>query len=534
MLVRETQGAEERPEPSIVDQPDMPVGIRREPDVSIGQYDGGDATAEAQTRAYNAADRDAAIGAISIPEDRGDEGGAAPAEQVTDPELAEEPELPPASDAGGRDRPPIEPPDYVASGEAAGEGGHIQYVNQTSYVGDRTFMLNRGHPRQDLVDVALDKLDGSMFAVPMDWHRSAYRPGQPQDLTRTYFVDNAADPELAAKHTVYDNSETHDARNALEEMDLAPKVGAVVRSEEAQALAQAAGFTGIDYVAPVAASVGEDSAEDSAEVVVYPYQPGHTPEGDTLITGDPEPGTERARVDAVLAEMREVFQAHAIDPIGLTPDSVVIDNDQVHITDAERMRSFEPDLPSLEAGQAARYAEGEWRPERTRPLPNESRPVIRPLDVDTAIAGRRPLGEVDPATAPAFVAGGPASRVVTVTNGFTGESGMVHIDDTSMNTGEGEEAVRKLLADVPSLGSRGAIAHVVGDYAGSIREQARGPGWNDILAKTLTSVGVGVVKIVPVLGSKVVQLNTGDGSTDVYDIELDLTYIHTPRRPQVS
>jgi hypothetical protein len=164
---------------------------------------------------------------------------------------------------------------------------------------------------------------------------------------RQYLQDTETNPTLFAKRTDLRTSEEGPRPLGAGEIERAPQVAAVVSSPAMQAEAVKRGFKdGIHYIAPIVAIVNPHTM---IETVFVPFQKGR-PIQDISNTsyGEWVKGSELARADAVIQELRGQFEANGITPNDLNATQLLVTADaatgnlRLHLIDAE---DFERRLP---------------------------------------------------------------------------------------------------------------------------------------------------------------------------------------------
>jgi hypothetical protein len=369
------------------------------------------------------------------------------------------------------------------------------------FVGEKHIVLvSRAHP----LGAAARRVAAQMTDSSAEWE---FAPGVTQQLDRKYLTNSAEDRELFVKTTfppkgVREYIASIDSRKAQNEMDIAPEVSRIIGSEAAQAVVQERGYDGIGYVAPIAATISDKGVES----VAYQWQPGQVAETAAMNLPPEAVQKELDRLTAVRDGLFDVFQANGVEPGNLRTDQMMVDGNRLELINAERYQRFDPGLPAYEPGQVSSHQDGQWHAH----APHHTEPGgLVEVAPGALVTSRRS----DEAANPVFTADLlAAGRVITVTNGFTGESTMIHIQPHQMGTREGEGAIGRALAELPSLSTKGAIAHVISKTdVPTVDERA----WNQRLTNHLSMYGVINIKPVVVGEGKTVRLRSDTGRVEI-------------------
>jgi hypothetical protein len=338
----------------------------------------------------------------------------------------------------------------------------------------------------------------------------------PQFENRQYLTDSTEDPELFVKVTHpptdrrYEGTPT-DPRCAQNEMDIAPAVSRIIGSEAAQAVAREQGYTGIDYVAPVAAARNRHTG---VETVAYLWQEGRSVLDLTTVEAQAEWG----RIEAVGSGLYDVFQANCVWSDDLRVDQILLDEDhKLHLLDAEMYKHFDPGSPKFAPGQIVRYRQDQWSAEFVPDSLEQAASTILLAEPGISIAGRRNDGEN-----PVFCATSDQGCVVSLTNSFTGESALIHMPAPNVRIAEGERAIDHMVSALPSLHTRGAIAHII-TGGSQLHTLVRG-----CFARHLALYGVINIKEVITEPGKTVWLHSGTGKVEVSNREGKRIYAYQP------
>jgi hypothetical protein len=281
--------------------------------------------------------------------------------------------------------------------------------------------------------------------------------------------------------------------------------------------------------------------ETGTETVVYQYQPGRGAEDDAFDRPPVDSETVLENLGAVIEGMRDIFQAHGIEPVGLGSDQFrATDEGGLCLTGAGSFRRFDPARPSHYHGEIWRYQDGDWSAGPDPRYAEPDTPGAAYVESNTIAVGR---GSAPGNEASVFRAVIEDGRAVIITNPFTEESAMIHIRGADIGTDRGQAAITRAIQEMPSLGTEGAIAHVIGgENVGEDEVEGEGPAivprannaWTNQLAAYLRLHGVWNIKTVPEDVGAVVRLDVNTGGIEVGDLVGNRAYQYQPLPPQIT
>jgi hypothetical protein len=311
-------------------------------------------------------------------------------------------------------------------------------------------------------------------------------------------------------------------------MDIAPLVSEIIATEAAQAIVQEEGYNGIEYVAPLAATVDPATGE---EKVVYPWHKGiPAAELSSSVEEDDveyEFSPHDDRLQAVCEGLTDVFQANGVRPKDLRPDHLLIteETNTLALLDAEMYVRIDTGSPTYDPGQTRQYTDNQWQDILAPGQADMASPLGIPVEPGAMATGRASEEDGGALLFEATLAGG---RVITLANRFTGESAVIHVPASEIRTVAGEQAIIRAVTELPSLKSEGAVAHVIAETDIPVSSET---GWTNYLMSSLRKQGLFNVKEMITGRGKVVRVND-TGRIEVCDLQGGRTITYQPLPPQ--
>jgi hypothetical protein len=472
-------------------------------------------------------------GAVAIPDSYGDspedDADQSGSRQIPDPgdegSAAEEEAASQLASAGSGGDTPTDPPeggDTLSGFDDESGGDESESLAEIDIrIGPKhIIMVNMGHK----VGIKQANRIAEQLTDDKDWLPA---PGVQWGPERRYAVDSK-NPTLFLKSTrpPQDSGgslEEPERRTALHELENASTVERIVDAPLAQQLVRGFGYKDIEYVAPIAAAVYAGRDEDSGtETVAYEYQKGQLAQAAAFDLGEEALEKEMERLDIVADVLVDVFQAYGVHA-DTVAENLMINRGHLKLLDAENYEQFEPTPPTYEPGQVRRHENGEWH-EGPGPQPvDPAKPADIYVSEGVSMAARAGAG-----VNPVFKATCGEGRVIVLTDAFTAQSAIINIPGGAVGATEGERAISEVIRQVPSLGSKAAIAHIIAKDDSSPEQVA----WGDTLDIHLTSCGVTNIKSVETGQDMVVQLHAATGRVVVEDLENRSVYRYQPLPPQ--
>jgi hypothetical protein len=118
--------------------------------------------------------------------------------------------------------------------------------------------------------------------------------------------------------------------------------------------------------------------------------------------------------------------------------------------------------------------------------------------------------------------------VIVLTDAFTGQSAIINVPPDGIV--EGKRVIDAVTREVPSLGSKAVIAHIITKDDSSPEQQAL----NDDIYLHIESCGVRNIKAVQLGEDVVVGLHSGDGKVEITALHNSLLYVYQPLSPQTQ
>ncbi len=401
-----------------------------------------------------------------------DDVPAAPAESTPEPE-------PPAQTdtGGGRDRPPAPPTDVpvpTPSDDAEpnretgrGDTGDAPEtpptprpaVEVTKEPNGSVKAVNHAHPNPDLVAKAAEAVTSEDITNWPDAREIIVIPPA-EDLERTYHVDDLGAPTLFVKRTVFEGEgdpELSD-RDGRYEVETAPAVQTVAESDEVQQMVQAAGFTKLTYVQPLASTTQITNERGIIQTTVYPFEAGRLPGRDEdrqLVDED-----EQARVEDLAYRLIPVFENGGVEAGDLAEEQFLVrdtpEGPELLLGDTEAYRKFPEgdEFATLPVGEVRSFSHG---------AVTEAQVVAAAPEAAGALPGTTILGRGSAEGGPVLSAQATSDgHVVVVYDPASNEGVLVNIRPEDVGPTLAGSPAAVAAGQLPSLSKPGVQAHILG------------------------------------------------------------------------
>jgi hypothetical protein len=189
---------------------------------------------------------------------------------------------------------------------------------------------------------------------------------------------------------------------------------------------------------------------DGKETILYPCREGKVP--NPLSSPD-----TFARVQGAIVALGDLLQANDIYARDLNASQAMVDsNDGLHVIDTEMYRILDPGTPTLNPGEIVRYQDGQWQQGSDPAYAEPGNPAAARVAPNSLLVCRGG-GE-----GPVLSVRSDGGSIVAVTNRSTNEIAVMHVP-VGDQYGDFDDVLSEMVQKAPSLGTPGAVAHVIGD-----------------------------------------------------------------------
>lgn len=360
----------------------------------------------------------------------------------------------------------------------------------TRHADGSTTVVNKAHS-QELLEKVVARLEDEE-----PWTELPLRT-DPEHPTK-YFADSAEDPSFFAKVTSQLNEP-----EGLKEIELASYVQSVVSSEQAQRIVQDHGFSSVSYVEPLV--VIDKPGEQ--QTIVYPYQAGVKID----FSEDPVETARAEELCEVVNKLNGLLAANGVNACDIEHHQFIAEGDDLYLLDAEHYERFEPPPPTLSPGKISNSIYGRWEEDAgfTEIYRGET-VVARQSEDGSGVQLSTNLQE---------------GYVVALWNTHTSESALLHVQSSM----KADEQIRGLTERVPSMVSRGTVAHIVGSADFSVDTEHYPLAISVDTAVYLRSQAAQVSFFDPE-GSSRVSMDTSNGSLEITTETGEIKRFTPPKR----